>query len=137
MMDIRDVAPGFAVAPQMAPSDLSQLAGRGFVAIICNRPDGEEDGQPTIAEMREAAHGAGLAFHHIPVAGGAFPDGAIAAFRAVRCGTAGPLIAYCRTGTRSITLDTLANPEGIDPDTRLKRAADAGYDLSGLRDTLT
>lgn len=135
-MDIRDVASGFAVAPQMAPSDLAQVAKRGFVAVICNRPDGEEEGQPTVAEMREAAQGAGLAFHHIPVAGGAFPDAAIAAFGAVRRGTEGPLLAYCRTGTRSITLDTLANPEGIDVDERLKRAADAGYDLSGLRDTL-
>lgn len=135
-MDIRDVASGFAVAPQMAPSDLSQVAKRGFVAVICNRPDGEEEGQPTVAEMREVAQGAGLAFHHIPVAGGAFPDAAIAAFGAVRRGTEGPLLAFCRTGTRSITLDTLANPEGIDVDERLKRAANAGYDLSGLRDTL-
>lgn len=136
-MDIRDVASGFAVAPQMAPADLAQVAERGFAAVICNRPDGEEADQPTIAAMREAAQGAGLAFHHIPVAGGAFPEAAIAAFRAVRRGTEGPILAYCRTGTRSITLDTLANPEGIDPQKRLKRAAEAGYDLSGLRDTLT
>jgi len=135
-MDIHQVSDGFAVSPQFSPSDMSNVAERGFVAVICNRPDGEEDGQPSAAEMREAAQTAGLAFHHIPVWGGAFPDGAIAAFRAVRRGSEGPMLAFCRTGTRSITLDTLANPEGIDPSDRLKRAADAGYDLSKLSDKL-
>ncbi|MGB3471047.1 MAG: TIGR01244 family sulfur transferase [Erythrobacter sp.] len=135
-MEIRDVAPGFSVAPQIQPSELSELAERGFVAIICNRPDGEEESQPSVMEMREAAQAAGLAFHHIPVAGGEFPDAAVAAFRAVRRGTEGPLLAYCRSGTRSITLDTLANPDEIDASERLMRGAAAGYDLTNLRDRL-
>lgn len=131
-MDIRDVTPNFAVAPQIQPSDAAELAERGFVAVICNRPDGEEAGQPGVAEMREAAEANGLAFHHIPISGGQFPEGAVAAFRAIRRGTEGPLLAYCRTGTRSITLDTLANPDDIDPSEGLMRAADAGYDLTNL-----
>ena len=135
-MDIRQVSQGFAVAPQIAPSDFAALADQGFVAVICNRPDGEEPGQPGVETMREAAQASGIAFHHIPVSGGAFPDAAIAAFGAVRRGTDGPVLAYCRTGTRSITLDTLANPEGIDPQERLNRAAAAGYDLTGLREKL-
>lgn len=136
-MDIRHVAPGFAVAPQPAPGDLSDLAAGGFTTIICNRPDGEDADQPTIADMRAAAEAAGMAFHHIPVSGGAFPDAAVAAFRAVRRGSAGPVLAYCRTGTRSITLDTLANPDGIAPSERIMRAAAAGYDLTHLGDKLT
>ena len=135
-MDIRQVSQGFAVAPQIAPSDFAALADQGFVAVICNRPDGEEPGQPRVETMREAAQASGIAFHHIPVSGGAFPDAAIAAFGAVRRGTDGPVLAYCRTGTRSITLDTLANPEGFDPQERLNRAAAAGYDLTGLREKL-
>lgn len=136
-MDIRDVAPGFAVAPQLAPSALCELVERGFTGLICNRPDGEEKGQPSVDEMREAAQAAGLAFHHIPVSGGVFPDAAIAAFRAVRRGSEGPVLAYCRTGTRSITLETLANADDIEPSERLKRAAAAGYDLTGLREQLS
>lgn len=136
-MDIRNVAPGFAVAPQLAPSELSDLAARGFMALICNRPDGEEKGQPGVDEMRKAAQAAGLAFHHIPVSGGVFPDAAIAAFRAVRRGSEGPVLAYCRTGTRSITLETLANADDIEPSERLLRAAAAGYDLTGLSEQLS
>lgn len=135
-MDILDVTEGFAVAPQMRPSDMKTVADRGFTAILCNRPDGEEDGQPALAEMRKAAQAAGLAFHHIPVAGGEFPDAAIAAFLAVRRGTVGPLLAYCRTGTRSITLETLANPNGLTPSERLKHAAAAGYDLTAMSEQL-
>lgn len=135
-MDLREVAPGFSVAPQLSPSELSDIAKRGIVALICNRPDGEEDDQPSVAEMRSVAEAAGLAFHHIPVSGGEFSEAAIAAFRAVRRGTEGQVLAYCRTGTRSITLDTLANPDDIAPAERLKRAAAAGYDLTNLSENL-
>ena len=136
-MDIRPISQGFAVAPQIQPADFAALAKQGFVAVVCNRPDGEEDGQPNAGEMREAAHANGIAFHHIPVSGGQFPEAAVAAFRAVRRGTDGPVLAYCRTGTRSITLDTLADPDDIPPAERLKRASDAGYDLTDLSDRLT
>lgn len=131
-MDIRNIMQGFAVAPQMRPSDMKTIADLGFVAVMCNRPDGEEKGQPSIAEMRTAAQSAGLIFHHIPVSGGVFPEEAIAAFRAVRCDSDGPVLAYCRTGTRSITLETLANPNGLTLSERLKQAAAAGYDLTEM-----
>lgn len=131
-MDIRHVSPAFAVAPQFSPEEMAQLAALGFTAVMCNRPDGEEPGQPDVAAMRDAAQAAGLAFHHVPVSGGAFPEAAIAAFKAVRRGTDGPLLAYCRTGTRSITLNALANPDGMSREDILTSAAEAGYDLSGL-----
>ncbi len=131
-MYIHDVTSDFAVAPQLQPNELAGLARHGFMAVICNRPDGEEPGQPPLEEMRRAAQDAGIAFHHIPVSGGVFPPAAIAAFAAVRRGTEGKVLGYCRTGTRSITLDALANIEGLDRDARIRRAKDAGYDLSAL-----
>lgn len=135
-MDIREVTPGFAVAPQIQPGDLPELASQGYKAVICNRPDEEEAGQPPVEAIRAAAQDAGVAFHHIPVSGGAFPDGAIEAFRSVRRSTEGPVLAYCRTGTRSITLETLANPQGRSAEERLGDAEAAGYDLSGLASKL-
>lgn len=135
-MDIRPVDDGIAVAPQLQPQDMAALAEQGYVAVMCNRPDGEEPDQPAVAEMRAAAEAAGLAFHHIPVSGGAFPDAAIAAFRAVRKGTPGKVLAYCRTGTRSITMDTLAQAGEATADVLIARAAKAGYDLSAIRDRL-
>jgi len=126
----------FAVSPQLQRRDMTELANAGFRTVICNRPDDEEPGQPAVASMREAAEAAGMAFHHIPVSGGAFPSEAIIAFRQVREEADGKVLAFCRTGTRSITLDALANIENLSANERIERAKRAGYDLSGLRDRL-
>jgi sulfide:quinone oxidoreductase len=132
MMELRKVDDRFAVAAQMQPEELAALAGEGFTTVICNRPDGEEPGQPPIAAMRAAAEGAGMTFHHIPVTGGAFPAEAVAAFADARRGASGKVLAYCRTGMRAITLDTLANVDGLGAAERIARAAAAGFDLSAL-----
>lgn len=132
-MDLRTVTDDFAVAPQFAPEDMAEVAAQGYSNVICNRPDGEEPGQPSTASMRSAAEAAGMSFHQIPVSGGAFPPDAIEGFRTVRQESEGKTLAYCRSGTRSITLETLANPDGLGVEQRLERAAAAGYDLSGMR----
>lgn len=136
MMEIRKVDDSFAVAPQLQPDELAALAAEGFTAVICNRPDGEEPGQPALDEMRRAAQDAGLAFHHIPVAGGLFPPAAVTAFAAIRRGTQGKVLGYCRTGTRSITLDALANIGGLSTEERIARAQAAGYDLTALAERM-
>jgi len=135
-MKLAYVSEKFAVSPQLAPRDMRGLADAGFKVLICNRPDGEEPNQPTVASMREAAEAVGLAFHHIPVSGGEFPQVAIKAFATVREEADGKVLAFCRTGTRSITLDALANVENETADARIERAERAGYVLSGLRDRL-
>ncbi|GGD65240.1 TIGR01244 family phosphatase [Erythrobacter arachoides] len=132
-MDIRRVDENFAVAAQVAASDMQAIADAGYTDIMCNRPDGEEPGQPPLSDLRAAAEAAGLAFHHVPVAGGMFPPEALAQFARVRREASGPVLAYCRSGTRSMTMDTLANPGGLSVDERMTRAEEAGYDLSGLR----
>ncbi|MFZ1742553.1 MAG: TIGR01244 family sulfur transferase [Pontixanthobacter sp.] len=136
-MEIRTVSDRFAVSPQIGPDDVAALADAGFTAIICNRPDSEEGGQPAANNIRTAAEAAGIAFHHLPVSGGEFPDQVVAKFRALRQTPAAKVLAYCRTGTRSITLDTLANPDGLKASIRLEQAKAAGYDLSALADSLS
>lgn len=132
-MKLAHITDNFAVSPQLRPEDMQSLAEAGFETIICNRPDGEEVDQPAAETMRHAAEAAGLSFHHIPVAGGEFPPVAIAAYTKVRQEANGKVVAYCRTGTRSITLDTLANIENLDAAERIERARRAGYDLSAIR----
>ena len=135
-MKLAHVSDSFAVSPQLQAGDMRGLADAGFSTVICNRPDGEEPSQPTVASIREAAEAAGLAFHHIPVSGGEFPPLAIEAFARVRAEADGKVLAFCRTGTRSITLDALANSSSEPAEVRIERARRAGYDLSSLRDRL-
>jgi uncharacterized protein (TIGR01244 family) len=47
MLSIRPLNDRFAVAPQIAPEDVPAIAAAGYVAIVNNRPDDEEPGQPS------------------------------------------------------------------------------------------
>ena len=69
MADIRKVTPEFSVAPQIGPEDVPAAKAQGFVKLINNRPDGEVPGQPTSAEMEQAARAAGLDYVFIPFVG--------------------------------------------------------------------
>ncbi|MDE1467545.1 TIGR01244 family sulfur transferase [Aurantiacibacter sp. D1-12] len=136
-MDIRKVDDTFAVAPQIQASDMQTLADAGYTTVMCNRPDDEEPSQPPLSEIVAAAKAAGLEFHHVPVSGGMFPQEALEEFARVRKESPGPVLAYCRSGTRCMTMEALANPMGLSVDERLERAAEAGYDLSGMRSFLS
>ena len=133
MADIRQVTKDFAVAPQIAPADMALAAGQGFVLVINNRPDGEAPDQPDSAQMEAAAKAAGLAYVHIPVRGGPTPDQVEAVADAIS-GAKGPVLAFCRSGTRSINTWSLGQAaSGARPRDELVRlGADAGYDLSGV-----
>ena len=84
--------------------------------------------------IRAAAEAAGLSYTAIPVthAGFSFPQ--VQAMIAALEDAGGPVLAYCRSGTRSCNLWALAGAGlGEDPDTLTAKAAGAGYDISGLR----
>jgi len=100
-MNISQITDDYAVAPQIFPDDVTVLAAQGFVAIICNRPDGEEPGQPSAAEIEAACEAAGLAFHHIPVS--VMPIAVESIQRQYRLITEsdGMVLGYCRSGQRS------------------------------------
>ena len=68
-MSVRPLSPTVWASPQLAPEALAALAAAGVRRIVSNRPDGEEPGQPTAAEMEQAARDAGMAFAWIPVTG--------------------------------------------------------------------
>ena len=108
-MDIKRLTPAFATAPQLTPHDVEQAAREGFRAIICNRPDGEEDGQPTAADIGAVARAAGLAFAHIPVTPGAMTDADAQAMRHALDTLPGPVLGYCRSGARAEKLAAMAD----------------------------
>ena len=135
-MDIRPVAPAFAVSPPITPDEVARLAAAGFRAIVNNRPDGEEEGQPGSAEIEAAARRAGLDYRFIPITPGQLVDEKVEAFRDALEQLSGPVLAFCRTGTRSVSLWALAEAGRSAPAELATKAAAAGYDLSALRPRL-
>lgn len=128
----KQLTPDLAVAKQIAGVDVDAIAARGFKSIICNRPDGEGADQPVFAEIAEAAGAAGLAARYVPVTSGMVTDADAASFAAALAELPKPVLAYCRTGTRSATLWGLAEA-GKRPIGEIVSAAKAaGYDLSGV-----
>lgn len=103
MMEIRQINPRLAVSGQIRPDDIAAVAARGFRAIVCNRPDGEEAGQPRFADVAAAARAAGLEARHIPVSG-PVTDTQAAAFGAALSDLPAPVLAYCRSGARSTAI---------------------------------
>lgn len=132
---VQTLAPGILVAPQVSPESLADLAGAGVKVVVSHRPDGEEPGQPSAADMAGAAAAAGLHFIHIPVQG--MPDAtAVAATARMLEGLAPDesVLMFCRSGTRSTTAWALAMRAlgRGEPDALRAAAATAGYDLSRL-----
>ncbi len=138
MSEFKRVTPDFAVAAQLAPGDIARAAAEGFRTIVINRPDDEAPGQPPAGEMKAEADAAGVAFRSIPFQG-LPPSPAIVAETAAMLDEAnGPVLAYCRTGTRSITAWAMAQALSGNrrPDEIIALAQKAGYDLSGARGAL-
>jgi uncharacterized protein (TIGR01244 family) len=126
------------VAPQLVPADFAAAKAAGIRTVVNNRPDGEAPDQLSSAEAERLASEAGLAYVHIPVPLGGGPTGEMAeAFGRTLAETEGPLLAYCRSGTRSCTLWAVASAgQGEPVDQVLAIAGRAGYDLGGARPLL-
>jgi len=133
MPDIRAVTADFAVAPQISPDDLVSIAASGFKRVISNRPDAEVPPQLSSATMAAAAAAAGLDYVHIPIVGMPSPAQVETLFAAVEAAD-GPVLAYCRSGTRSITAWAIGQARHGDaaPQTLIALGQDAGYDLSSV-----
>jgi sulfide:quinone oxidoreductase len=135
-MEIRQITPFLSVSPQISESDLGLLAAQGFKGVINNRPDREGDDQPPSETLAAAARRSGLAYRHIPVVSGKVTDENVAAFAEAMNEMRGPVLAFCRTGTRSTTLWALMEAHHLDVEAILKTAAAARYDLGALRPRL-
>ena len=131
-MDIRKITDQFFVAPQISETDLAAIKERGIKSIICNRPDGEGADQPAFEKLSQTATLLGLEMRHIPVSGGLFCDVDVANFAAELAALPKPVLAYCRTGTRSATLWSLSQSKERPLADILSATKAAGYDMSGV-----
>ena len=132
----RALSDSLFASPQITASDVAAAAVQGITLIINNRPDYESDDQTPGAAIEAAARAAGLGYVAIPITHAGFSAPQVTAMAAALAAAAatGPVLAYCRSGTRSTLLWALAEAQrGRDPDGLAAAAAQAGYDITPVR----
>ncbi|MFM6950938.1 MAG: TIGR01244 family sulfur transferase [Novosphingobium sp.] len=121
-------------SPQISLADLAEAKAQGVGLVINNRPEGESDDQVPGPEIETAARALGMDYIAIPVTHAGFSGPQVEAMAAALASSAGKVLAYCRSGTRSTLLWALAQAsEGADLDAVAAQAAAAGYDVSPVR----
>jgi uncharacterized protein (TIGR01244 family) len=131
-LELKRINDEVSVAPQISPDDMPALKAAGFTTVINNRPDGEAPDQPTSAEMQAAAEAAGLGYHFIPLGREGVSPEMIEQERTALEGSDGPVLCFCRSGTRSTTLWALTQAGKMPAQEIVAQAARAGYEMSHL-----
>ncbi|WP_068299689.1 bifunctional protein tyrosine phosphatase family protein/NAD(P)/FAD-dependent oxidoreductase [Pararhodobacter sp. CCB-MM2] len=131
-MDPKKISDTLSVSPQISLADVAEAKALGFRAIICNRPDGEGADQPTFEEIEAAAKAQGLEARYVPVTPGMVRDEDAEAMEVALRELPGPILGYCRTGTRSATLWSLSMAKTRPLPEILAATKAAGYDMNGV-----
>lgn len=130
---MKQISERLYIGPQLTTEDIRRAKSQSFAAIINNRPDGEEPGQPSAAENRSVAEGEQLGYSYIPVTAGQISEGQVRAFQEALSQADGPVLAHCKTGTRSAILYVIG--EVLDgrmgKDKVIPFGHSVGLDLSG------
>ncbi len=131
-MDLKKITEKTTVSAQITPADLEAIKAAGIRAIICNRPDGEGADQPSFDEIAAAAEKVGIEARYVPVQSGMVRDEDVDAFAAALKDLPRPVLAYCRTGTRSATLWSFNEAKKRPISEVLAATKAAGYDMNGV-----
>jgi len=135
MVALRYITPDFAVAPQLEVFDFADIAARRFGAVIDNRPDDEPGVAVASGEAGTRARHADLEFAYLPAGSNDLFDIDLIDHidRALHT-MPGPVLAYCKSGTRSAILWAVATVRHRPVDEVLDQLAAAGFDFAFLRD---
>ncbi len=130
----RKITDSVFASPQIGLAEIDEARALGIGLIVNNRPEEESDDQTPGAQIEAAARAAGIDYIAIPVTHAGFSEGQVKAMAQALENCRGPVLAYCRSGTRSTLLWALAEASrGGDPAALAAQAAQAGYDISPVR----
>jgi len=134
MNRFRKLSDTMFASPQIGLGDVAQAKVQGIALIVNNRPEGESDDQVPGPEIEAAARAAGIDYRAIPVGHAGFSHPQVAALAEALEAADGPVLGYCRSGTRSTLLWALTRASmGDQPEALAAAAANAGYDVGPVR----
>ena len=131
-MKLANLEKDVLVADQILPEDLKDLAAQGIKTIFCHRPDGEGADQPNFAEIAQAAKKLKIKTHYLPVVSGKISEADVTAFAQLFKEAKQPVLGYCRSGMRAVSLWALSQGARQGLAETLEAGKQAGFDLSGL-----
>ena len=123
----------YHVSPQIEPHQIAEIAEKGFVKIICNRPDVEVPDSCSSSLMAKLAAEVGIEFEVLELTHQTMTLENVKKQREFFINTNGPVLAYCASGTRCSVIWALGEAaSGTDVNYILDKTSSAGYNLSGL-----
>ena len=134
-MLLRTLTPNLSLADQLTEDDLAEVIAQGYKTVICNRPDEEGDAHLNAQQAKAVPQAAWVEFHYLPVNGAAITDQDVIDHHDLLDQAEGPVLTYCRTGTRCAKLWALA--QEADADEVIQAVARTGLNIEDIRDRLT
>lgn len=119
------------VSSQIAPEDLPSLDALGIRTIVCNRPDGEGASQPSAETLEQTARDLGMTFTSLPMTPKfEMREGDAARFGEILDGAQGEVLAFCRTGKRSVSMWARSQLGKLETAEIERVAAQSGFDVA-------
>ncbi len=120
------------VAPQISLEHLDAARDAGVTTVVSHRPDGEEPGQLSFADLQAAASERGMKAVHIPVVPGRLTPTHIEAFKQATADCDGKVLAFCKSGMRASMVWALSKKGEATSAEIMTCCQNAGYDVSPL-----
>ena len=135
MQNYQAINDQFSVASALSGADMEQAQKLGLLTVINNLPDNEVSNGFTSDVAEAKAKSLGLTYHYLPVTGASLNDqDNIDQFRKIIANSNSPVLAHCKSGTRSAVLWGLASSQSKDPSRVIKELATAHFEFDFLED---
>ncbi|ULJ61174.1 TIGR01244 family sulfur transferase [Wielerella bovis] len=134
-MAIEKIADYLYISNQLDERFAKRAAQYGIQTVICNRPDDEEPNQPSFEQVKTWLNAVGIEnVVYMPVVMDGIDDAALREFQETVAKSPAPILAYCRTGTRSAMMWALNQTKrGVEVNSLIKAAELANIDLEPHR----
>ena len=135
MQNYKAINDQFSVAGALAAGDMEQAKKLGLTTVINNLPDDEVSNGFTADIARAKAKSLGLNYHYLPVTGASLSDqDNIDQFKQIISRSKSPVLAHCKSGTRSAVLWGLSTSQSKKPSRVIEELAAAQFQFDFLED---
>ncbi|BDX06054.1 beta-lactamase hydrolase domain-containing protein [Planctobacterium marinum] len=118
-MKLKKLSDTVTISEQLTETDVMQLHALGYRAILCNRPDEECTQLAQFADIKSNAEEYGIQCRYYPIAPTGVSRQTAKQFGEILSELPKPVVAYCRSGKRSISLWALWAKSHL-PDSEVK-----------------